>query len=112
MKKIVHTIDEAWGKKKIVLKSDNEAAIKELRSKVRSTRTEEAMIESPSPHDSKANGSIERGVREIEGIVRTWVPVMEEKYKAEIPTNHKTISYLMGYAGKPITDVGDPEMTG
>ena len=100
VKRIQMLIDEVWGRKRIILKADSEPAIKELRDRIREARKDETITEAPPTYDSKANGLAERAVREIEGLMRTWMAALESKYKSKIPVTHPLTPFLTEYVGE------------
>ncbi len=55
----------------IILKYDNESAIKELARVLGECRKGRTVPEKPRMRNSQSNGFIERAVQEVEGLVRT-----------------------------------------
>ena len=62
VKKIQKLIDDQWGRRKIIMKADKEAAIKELRDRVREARTDETIVEHSVKGDSQAYSIAEKAV--------------------------------------------------
>ena len=82
VKKVQRLIDDQWGRRKIIMKADKEAAIKELRDRVRDARTDETIVEHSAKGDSQSNSIAEKAVQDFEGLMRTWMSVLQDKYKA------------------------------
>ena len=68
-----------------------------------SSRQSDTILENSSNGDSKSNGAAENGVREAEGIIRTWKMYVEEKLKAVIDNKHVLLPWLVMHAGVIIT---------
>ena len=100
VKKIQRLIDDQWGRRKIIIKADKEAAIKELRDRVRDARTDETVVEHSAKGDSQSNSIAEKAVQDFEGLMRTWMSVLQDKYKANIPAEHPIVAFLVEYIGE------------
>ena len=59
------------GYNRIVVKSDQQLAIVELKEIVNSSREEEIILEESFVEDSRNNGFIARAIREVQGQIRT-----------------------------------------
>ena len=81
VRKLQKLIDDQWGRRKIIMKADKEPAIKELRDRVRDARTDETIVEHSAKGDSQSNSVAEKAVQDFEGLMRTWMSVLQEKYK-------------------------------
>jgi hypothetical protein len=116
--KIVDDID-SLGYGRIVIKSDQEPAIKDLQKEVRQRRWDElqmlmstikekrgtgtevdlcsgeTVLENSPAGQSKANGFIERTIQELEGQVRTVKAATERLIGAEIPRGHCLLAWLI-----------------
>ena len=75
-------------------------ASKELRDRVRDARTDETIVEHSAKGDSQSNGVAEKAVQDFEGLMRTWMSVLQEKYKASIPADHPIVAFLVEYIGE------------
>ena len=64
VKKIQRLIDDQWGRRKIIIKADKEAAIKELRDRIRDVRTDETVVEHSAKGDSQSNSIAEKAVQD------------------------------------------------
>ena len=100
VKKIQKLIDDQWGRRKIIFKADKEPAIKELRDRVRDARTDETVVEHSAKGDSQSNSIAEKAVQDFEGLMRTWMSVLQDKYKADIPAEHPIVAFLVEYIGE------------
>ena len=66
-------------RKKLLLRSDGEPAVKDLLEKVADYRTPETVIEQSPVEDSRANGLVERAVQAVEKQVRVIKMATEEQ---------------------------------
>ncbi len=92
--------DIAWlGYTKVLLKSDNEAAIVQLLTEtLKSLRIEtvdQASPAHPPAYDSKANGAVENAVRQVQGLLRTLKLCLEDRLGKYIPVTHALIPWLV-----------------
>ena len=83
--------------KKVVLKSDQEPAMLALQHRVRQARGEQTILENSPVEDSASNGTVEKAVQEIEGLVRTLVPAVESRYGARLGVGSPVIAWLAAY---------------
>ena len=84
---------------RVVLKSDQEAAIVDVLKEVAKMRGKERTILENSPvYDSKSNGFIERAVQSFEKILRTHKLALEDRVKAKIPVKHPIFAWLVEYS--------------
>ena len=82
----------------IVIKSDQENAIKYVVDDVCVARTGAKTIKMNSPAGVKgSNGVIERAVQAVEGQLRTMKDVLDARYKQVIPAEHCIITWLVKY---------------
>ena len=90
----------------MIIKSDQEPAIRKLLEAVKNERAEEINIEKKveivpekSPvAESKANGEVERYVQTVPGQVRTLKMSLETRYKMKIEEGHNVLPWLVMYA--------------
>ena len=92
--------DIAWlGYTKVTLKSDNEPAIVSLLTETLKGLKVEALEQAneahPPAYDSKANGSIENAVRQLQGLLRTLKLCLEARIGKRIPTEHPLLAWLV-----------------
>ena len=93
---------EYLGYPKMILKSDQEPAILDLRNAVVKQCKElgmEVLPESSPVAESQSNGVVERGIQEIEGLVRTLKDQVEEKYQKHLNQDHPFLVWLIRHAG-------------
>ena len=70
VRKIEEMMD-SLGYTKVVMKTDQEPAIMELKDSVRRSRVEEIIPEESPVEDSRSNGYIEKAIQEVQGQIRT-----------------------------------------
>eukprot|EP00973_Karenia_brevis_P044964 6226229-Karenia_brevis.AAC.1 len=80
--RVVEDID-SLGRKKVVLRSDNDNAIKALRRVIIEKRVEETMPQDTPKYSSQSNGSTERGVQSVQGQVRVTKIALEQRLQKE-----------------------------
>eukprot|EP00959_Pyramimonas_sp_CCMP1952_P432448 9055848-Pyramimonas_sp.AAC.1 len=71
------------GYKKVILKSDGEAAITTLANRIKASCDLDMGVEASPVGDSKANGEIERAIRTVQGQVRTLQSALDANYRTE-----------------------------
>ena len=94
--------DLNWlGYKRLVLKTDQENAIKALGTAVKAGFPNELTLEeSPKgDHHGQSNGVAENAVQRIQGQVRTMKFALEEKVKGELPKDSVIFPWMIEYAG-------------
>ena len=91
------------GHKKVILKSDGEAAITALKDAIKASSNLEMGVEVSPVGDSKANGEIERAVRTVQGQARTLKSALDMNYKTEFGENHAIMPWLVAYASSLIS---------
>jgi hypothetical protein len=92
--------DIAWlGYSKVTLKSDNEPAITSLLTEtlkgLRVEAVDQATEAHPPAYDSKANGSVENAVRQLQGLLRALELCLENRIGKKIPTEHPLLAWLV-----------------
>ena len=103
-KHIKNLIDYEWGMTKIIMKSDGEPAIKDLKNLIKAQRMKDQTIMEESPSgESQSNGKAENAIREIEGMIRTWKEHLESKYGVKIDIDNPIFPWLVRFAGEIIT---------
>ena len=89
---------------KLILKSDDEAAIKELkREAVKLAREEvnvEVVMEESMDYVSETNGPVEQAVRQIEDKIRTLKFAMEEMHGTKVDSDAPVLKWAVRYAGQ------------
>ena len=85
---------------KVIVKSDQEPAIKFLIDDVCVHRTSAQTIVEQAPKGSKgSNGVIERAVQSMEQQVRTMKSALEERMGVRVDVRHPILSWMCDYAG-------------
>ena len=85
---------EHLGHSSLVLKSDQEPAILDLRSDIIARCKEKgiSVIPENSPiGESQSNGVIERAIQDIEGMIRTLKDQLECSYKLHLESSHPVL---------------------
>ena len=65
----------------MILKSDQEPYIVELKEIIKQEWPEDIMIEESPAYDSRSNGSVERGIQTVQGQIRAIKDAFEARYK-------------------------------
>ena len=92
----------------LVVKSDQEPAIKELQEEIaRQRRVDGAVgtvIENSKVGDSSSNGRTERAIQEVGGMIRTLKFALEDRTGGgKIPLSHPVIPWIAKHAAAQIT---------
>ncbi len=91
-------IEDMGHSKRIIVKSDQEPALKDLVDALKRERESETIIENSKVKDSQSNGTIERAVQEHEGITRTMKLALERRLGKRIRSTHPVTSWLIEHA--------------
>ena len=86
--KRVSKVLDVLGYRRLVLKSDQEPAILQLKEQVKDERTEEIIMEMSPVEDSRSNGEIEKAIQDVQGQIRTLKSSMEGRYGRTIEPSH------------------------
>ena len=106
--KCAHAIKEVCrgldtlGYKQVVLKSDQEPAIMELKACVKRERGEDTIMEESPGYDSKSNGEIERAIQTVQGQVRTMKVALEDRTRQRIQADHVILPWIVQHAAAVI----------
>eukprot|EP00969_Alexandrium_andersonii_P049691 2180956-Alexandrium_andersonii.AAC.1 len=73
---------------RVLLKTDNEPALVDLRRVVAVRLGVQIVLESPPACEPQANGAIENAVRQLKGLIRTLMLALQEQIQGEIPADH------------------------
>ena len=100
-KMVLSLIEECGDKDStVILKSDQEPAIKFLIDDVRVNRTGAKTIVEEAPRGSKgSNGIIERAVQSMEQQVRTMKSALDDRMNVRIDVRHPVLPWMCEYAG-------------
>lgn len=96
-KKIVELLD-TFGYADLVLKLDNEAAIKTLRDEVISKRNRPTMPANSVPRHPQTHGVAERAVQEFTGQVRKIKFALEKRINAKVPVTAPIMHWAVKHA--------------
>jgi len=87
----------------MLLKTDNEPALVDLRNGIIKRLDQDVVIEKPPKGESQSNGAIENGVKAVKGMVRTYRLALERRLDGVLPTFHPIMAWLIEHAGENIT---------
>ena len=97
----------ATGEAKIILRSDNEPAILDLkRQAAAECRVRHGMtvvIDDTTEYESQDNGLAEMAVREVKGVARSVRVALSELYEKDISSKHLVLPWLVSCAAGQIT---------
>ena len=88
---------------KIILKSDNEPAIRQVVERVLGILKSEGVTASDEgsvPHDPQTNGAAESAVRLLKGTIKANLLSLERRLQARIPLDHPIMAWLAHYAAQ------------
>ena len=83
-----------------ILKADNERAIAKLLTEaLRVIKTDgvEVAREASPAYDSRANGSIEYAVKQVQGLLRTLKLSFEKCINGKVPDEHAVMSWMVAH---------------
>ena len=94
--------DIEWlGHVKLILKSDNEPALRTLvaqsleRARIQCHGVESISQEHPSAYESQSNGGVEIGVQLVRGLFRTLKLCLEARIGKYVPVEHALVPWLL-----------------
>jgi hypothetical protein len=96
-KRVVEDLDNL-GYKEILLKGDQEPALRTLIEMVKASWNGDAALENSPVGESESNGAVERAIQSWEGQVRTMKDALESRIKSDIPADHPIMTWLVEYA--------------
>ena len=88
-------------RKKLILKSDQEPAMKALFERVRRLRNasgEQTLEENSPVGESQANGVVEEAIKEVEEMVATILSSLEEMLRGTLPQECAAVAWAIEYA--------------
>ena len=92
-------------KARIVMKSDQEKSIEDVKKDISRKRIADGQSttqESSAVGDSNANGKAEKGIQELNGVVRTCRSALEERLGCTITINHPIFPWMVRHASQLI----------
>jgi thiol-disulfide isomerase/thioredoxin len=101
--RVGYDLSNIMGYKRVVLKSDQEPAIKKLKAAVRREYSLEIPEEQSAVGDSQSNGEVEIAIQVIEGQIRTLKCQLEHRLGSEMPSDHPLLPWLVRHAGATIS---------
>ena len=87
-----------FGYRKMILKTDQEPAIKKLAQEIKNGCPSEIILENSQKYVSQSNGEAERAVQSVQGMIRTLKEHVEYKAQMKIPSTHPSLAWLVEYA--------------
>ena len=98
---------EETGYRRIIVKSDQEPAIKAVVQSVKNSWSGELIMEqAPKESHEKSNGLAEVTVQQVHGLARTFKAQIEDKCQIKVPQKHPVLAWLIEYAATMITLLG------
>ena len=70
---------------RVLLKTDNEPALVDLRNGVAEKLGMQVVPESPPAHEPQSNGLVENGAKQVKGMIRTLMLTLEGRIEGAIP---------------------------
>ena len=82
----------------MILKSDQEPSITELKECIRRERGDNTMTEESPAYDSRSNGDVERAILTVQGRVRTVKDAFERRYAYELRPEDHIVPWMAQHA--------------
>ena len=82
--------------------SDQEPAIRDLKNSFKKISKADVMMEETPVGDSKSAGSIENYMKQVQGMIRTFIIHIETRLGATIPEDHMIIPWIVKHAAATI----------
>ena len=95
----------SMGYKRIILKSDQENAMKAVRTQVKRKWDGDVVPRFSPKGKSAANGVVEKAVQEVEGQVRTMILALESRIGCKLELDHPVMYWLVEYASELINRI-------
>ena len=93
-------IELGYGNSKIIVKNDQEPAIKSVIDMVVQRRVNvETLLEESPKGSSQSNGASEIAVQQAQGRIRSMRLALEQNYNTKIPIDHPIIAWMCVHAG-------------
>ena len=99
---LIKDIDDL-GYGKMILKTDNEPAMKTLQEEVRSRREAQTILENSPIGESQSNGIAERAVQALSEQVRTLRVALSNRTGVLLSAKHPVTAWLVEHAGELIS---------
>ena len=88
---------------KILIKVDNEPALKALRDEVITKLPHGVIPVAPPARESQSNGAVENGVKLFKGVLRVHLMALERKIGGYIPSAHPVMAWLVEHVADVVT---------
>ena len=88
---------------KVLLKTDNEPALVDLRRGVAEKLGIQVVQEAPPAREPQSNGSVENAVKQVKGMIRTLMLALQARIQGEIPVDHPVMLWLVEHAAELLT---------
>ena len=102
VKRLSHNL-QFLGYKRLILKSDQEPAIINLKAALVRERPEDIMTEESPVNEHQANGQVERAVRIVQGQIRTMRGALQARINATVRSNWDICPWLVRHAAATIS---------
>eukprot|EP00969_Alexandrium_andersonii_P014053 613252-Alexandrium_andersonii.AAC.1 len=79
---------------RVLLQTDDEPALVDLRRAVAARVGVQTVLGSPPAYEPQANGASENAVRQLKGLARTLMLALQERFQGEIPVDHPVMLWL------------------
>ena len=101
------------GYKEVILKSDNEAALRSVQEEVKKRRDDPTILENSPVGDSRANGAAERAVQAVGEQVRVLRKALEDRVGYRLSGTHPVLAWLIEHSADVLSKflVGDDGKT-
>ena len=91
------------GRTNVILKTDQELAIRDEQRAKRGKRKRDAILENSPVGESQSNGIVERCIQTVVAQVRTMKGALEKKHKQEVGSRSPVLHWLDRHAASLIT---------
>eukprot|EP00969_Alexandrium_andersonii_P209242 9240484-Alexandrium_andersonii.AAC.1 len=81
-------------RRKVLLKTNNEPALVDLRAGVAEKLGLQAVMEAPPAHEPQSNGSVENAVEELKGLVCALMLALQARIQGEVPVDLPAMLWL------------------
>ena len=88
---------------KVILKTDNEPALVDLRNEVARALGLQALPEAPPAYEPQSNGGVENAVKQLKGLIRTLMLALQARIQGEVPVDHPLMLWLVEHAAELLT---------
>ena len=101
------------GYKEVILKSDNEPALRSVQEEVQKRREDVTILENSLVGDSRSNGAAERAVQAVGEQVRGLRKALEDLVGYRLPGTHPVLAWMIEHAADVLSKflVGDDGKT-